>query len=1109
MPSPMNSDSPSSDTPGDTVTTQSRNETIADTATRPKTTQHGSFSAFGTDASTRADQSGPATELAPGAHVGRYRIRDELGAGGMGVVYRAYDPDLGREVALKLVHVHRSGQAAERAQTRLLREAQALARLAHPNVVKIYDVGTHEDAVYLAMELVEGFDLRHWLAHADRSWQEQLRVYVEAGKGLIAAHQVNLVHRDFKPANVIVGSDGRVRVLDFGLARAAAGSTMTELSGLSPLTAEIRTNDVSSASNENGIDHDDGHISGSLLNRTLTKVGSIMGTPAYMSPEQFAGTHTDARADQFSFCVGLYRALYGIRPYAGSSLAEIQSNIAAGSVTPPPETSPVPRALFPIVSRGLAADPDVRYASMEALVRALTRAVRRPHRRRGLALAAVILAISVGGVAWFAHTAAQTTPCAGSEQALAAVWNDARRDAMSRSLLATGRSYANTTIERVSSFIDGYGAEWVQARIDACEGTQHDAAQSELILDQRMLCLNRRLRALDGIVDTLSDAPTGAAVDNATRAIRALPAVADCADIQALSRAYPLPQDLALQRQIETLEAKHDRLEAMLTLGQLDGLVDDLTALVQRAEPLLYPPLLGRAHFALGYAYEIQGEHFDKAVHHVNESARIAALASDDELVARAMIRLLWIQVQTNTDKQAVLALRPGIEAALARAGDPPVLRADYLGRLGSILSTLDDLDEAERLLSEAFALVDTGNAQDSEGQRRILGWQASMSFLQGNYEQAGRLYLKVQTLIAAEYGHDHLWMATPLQNHANVLMTQSKHEEALAQYRRALALEEANRGAHTTYAALIRGNIGLALERLGRQQEARDMLESALAIERDLYGDEHAQVGTTSRFIATVLLSEGNYRAAKPYAETAVRLHRKNFGEAHPFYALSVQFLGRVWLGLGNYEKAHDLLSQSNAIYQATTGEANGNLSYGLVREARALAGLGRFDEAIAHAERAVQIIVEVHGEAHPNHAYVLSTFGRIELRRSNHRHAQALFAQALATLDAHSAAPKYQLATATLGLGRAYLGLNRVAAALPVLERAHEQALAIATAAHRSAPAKFHLARALWQSRSDAGRDRARARELAQEAHVALKDRLGEDAELRADIKVWLASR
>jgi predicted Ser/Thr protein kinase len=305
--------------------------------------------------------------------VGRYTVLRKLGSGGMGVVYAAFDESLDRKVAIKVL---RDRKGDPEGQGRLLREAQALARLSHPNVVGVHDVGTTADGqIYIAMEFITGATLRDWLAEQPRSRAEILRVFAQAGRGLAAAHAVGLVHRDFKPDNVMVGIDGRVCVFDFGLARTTGER---ESGGRPSLTHRASVQRLVSS---------------------MTLAGTILGTPAYMAAEQHEGTGTDARTDIFSFCVALYEALYGERPFAGQNYGELVAAVRSGAVRPPPLGAPVPAWLRQILVRGLHPVPKDRWSDMPALLAALAAdpavARRRALKIVGFAALLVTLALAV------------------------------------------------------------------------------------------------------------------------------------------------------------------------------------------------------------------------------------------------------------------------------------------------------------------------------------------------------------------------------------------------------------------------------------------------------------------------------------------------------------------------------------------------------------------------------------------------------------------------------------------------------------------------------------------------------------------------------------------
>ncbi len=313
--------------------------------------------------------------------VGRYVILERIGSGGLGVVYAAYDPELERKVAIKILKV--SPKAQPQRQRRLMREAQVLAKLAHPHVVSVHDVGSFGEGTFVTMQLVDGVTLEEWLANEPRGWQQVRDVLVKAGRGLLAAHDAGVIHRDLKPSNVLITSDGQPKVVDFGLARlqgaraTLSGQAEQHESNLSPPIPLVAASDC------------------------LTPPETFIGTPFYMAPEQFLSGDVDTRADQFSFCVTLFEAIYGVRPFSGTSVDALREAIESGCMTAVPDAKRVPAWLRGALARGLQARPDARYPSMRELLHVLERDRRSRRRQWSVLAGAVALSgATAATVAW-------------------------------------------------------------------------------------------------------------------------------------------------------------------------------------------------------------------------------------------------------------------------------------------------------------------------------------------------------------------------------------------------------------------------------------------------------------------------------------------------------------------------------------------------------------------------------------------------------------------------------------------------------------------------------------------------------------------------------------
>jgi eukaryotic-like serine/threonine-protein kinase len=428
--------------------------------------------------------------VAERARLGRFVLIGPLAGGGMGIVYSAYDPELDRRVALKLIYPDRRGPAGARAQliaearAQLIAEARARARLDHPNVVPIHDVLEIDDQVVLVMELVAGQTLAAWERARPRAWREIVATYAAAGRGLAAVHRLGLVHRDFKPGSSIIGDDGRVRVLDFGLALAATGD--------------------------------------------------VSGAIGFLAPEQLRGGTATAASDQFSFCVALHRALHGAPPFAGATSAELLSSIEAGQIEVGPGAARAPGWLRAVLARGLAADPAARFSSMEHLLAELGRA-RGLRRWRAPAAATTAFAATAFAVVALARPASDSlAACDGGAGEVGAIWGPVRRARAGARIEAAGTPLARAAGELVLGALDGYRDAWIHQHRDACVA-HHRGTQPERVIEQRLLCLRRRLGDLAGAADAiegLDRASIGDAVDVAVK----LPPVADCGDLAPIER---------------------------------------------------------------------------------------------------------------------------------------------------------------------------------------------------------------------------------------------------------------------------------------------------------------------------------------------------------------------------------------------------------------------------------------------------------------------------------------------------------------------------------------------------------------------------------------------
>lgn len=814
-----------------------------------------------------------------GATIGRYIVLDTMGAGTMGTVYAAYDPELDRRIAVKLLSTSQS--RSPKARRRLLREAQALARLSHPNVIQVYDVGVQNDEVFVAMELIEGNSLDRVTAADPRpGWRQVIEWFIESARGLAAAHAVGIIHRDFKPSNVLIGRDGRVRVADFGLAAAIhrdlSDQTELSLAGVEASISAVRTlsegppttGDTPDESSGSRV-ADENSISRAAIDEHITDPGTIMGTPAFMAPEQHSGDEVGPQADQYSFCVALYAGLYGYLPFpvpeSQRPMIELLTQKVREQIAPPPPGTEVPAWLHAVVIRGMAARPEQRWPSMTALMDALMDdpAVRRRRvQRTGAAIVAVALIIGLGAYGWLRPGVAPGPSCQDSGRHLAGVWDEDTRQAIRSAFQGTARPYASVTFERVAGILDDYAAEWTAMRTEACEATVVRQEQSEKTLDLRMYCLHQRRSRLSALTQLLAHDTTTQVLDNSVRAAMALPLIDYCGDIDALIATIPPPEDPGVRTTVEALQARLDRADALAdSAGRYREALVEALAVLDGSKSVNYLPIQARAMFLTAKMRRRVGD-TGAAETLLRELVPLAARVQDDALVARTWTELLWSMGYVEARHEEALALSLAAEGAVERTGDD-LLRADLWLTLGAIL------------------------------------------YSKGEYGRAAEYETRALDAQESALGPKHPDVAQALNNLAVSLGDMDDHQAARPLLERALAIRTELLGPKHPLVAQSMTNLAHTLAELGELAAARELHERAVAVFEESLGPAHWLVGYALDRKAYTLWRMGEYDRARALYERAIAVREAAQGKDHPGLAESLLGLGEVLLAQGDPQAA------------------------------------------------------------------------------------------------------------------------------------------------------------------------------------------------------------
>ena len=763
--------------------------------------------------------------LPPSTVVGQnYVLLRVLGAGAMGVVYEAVDQVLSRRVALKVHEIGRSDRAA-----RMWREARAMARLSHPNVVTVHEVGVDGSRGFIAMELVEGTNARQWCEARPRTWSEILAVYRAAGAGLAAAHAVGLVHRDFKPDNLMIGDDGRVRVADFGLA--------LERQRDEPSLRPVRDDDLS------------------------TRTGVRVGTPAYMAPEQRRGEPADARTDQFAFCVALHEALHGVRPRAGVRTADTHEGAL----------DEVPRWVDAELARGLCEDPGARHADMRALLRALDPA---PRRRRRLAL---WLAIAGGVVAlgllrlggMLSSQNAVVPSCAASGGAIDESWSPERAVALAarwrRDLPALGEVAERTVLP----VLDAWRESWRDAARAACEATRVRGEQSEQRLDERMDCLGSARHRFDAVIALFEESQADA-LARADNVLATLPDVAACGRADLSTERERL--DPVRREAYDRLTGGLDHAVAQVAAGRFATGKAELDALVPELEREGFEGPVIEARRRRGETLLDLGRQSD-AVAELVVAHDLALAHGNRDAVAEVMLQLARAIGRTSAGtEEARRWLRSAQRLAVELQWS--AVRREQLAVAAVEIEFFGNHYEQTIELAERELEHD---ALDASGRIRTMSLHGFALERLGRFDEALAVHDRALAYAERERGADHPSTAMVLGNRISTLGELSRTDEVARSLARMLAIRIAAFGPDAPVVGEVHRQIGDAARAAGRNDDALASYDRAEALHRRA-GDDIGLIADLNNG-AWVRLVGGDIEGARAHYDEALATAERVYG--------------------------------------------------------------------------------------------------------------------------------------------------------------------------------------------------------------------------------------
>ncbi len=839
----------------------------------------------------------------PGSRIDRYVIERLIGAGAMGVVYAAKDAALDRVIALKLLHGdHQLSGTLDPSGGDVGNEARTLARLDDPNVVKVWDVGVWEGRMFIAMELVQGQTLRAWM-QKPQPYREVLSRLLGAGAGLAAAHDKGIIHRDFKPDNVLIAASGRALVTDFGLATES--------------------------------------------NRESTK---IAGTPAYMAPEQFSGRAADEKSDQFSFAVTCVEALTGRRPYSGATLAELKLTVGQGQLDLS-ALSALPRSVKLALSRALAFDPAARWPDMRALLSALTP---RANRTKSWVAAALGVALLGSGGLWW-----RSTVCSGGAARVQAVWNASKRATLSQAFVGTGLPWAADAAAALNGELDRWSEGWSAAFTEACTATRVRGEQSEELLDLRMSCLDRQLSETRALIELFERADR-TVIGAASRSLSRLTPLSACADLEAL-RDPVKPPSAADRPRISAARQALGEVIALRAAGRFKEAALRAEALTAEALLIGYRPFEAEV-LTLKGQLDADLDAFDAASASLHKAVAAAEASGYSRAAGAAWAFLIEVESDKRAKKEEAERAQGHAEAVIEHLGRPRDLSAVLAHNTGKMLLLAGKHQEAKQQLTRALELY---RALDPSSPMVAASLNAIGDVVRAEGDAAGSLkyHQDALALVVARLGEHHPDVALAQKNIGNVYWKQSELDTALSWYERALDLQKQALGEDSLEYVSTLNNVASVHIRQQKLAEAEGELRRVIAVMEDKLGPFHRDLYGRLNNLAVVLRYLNRLADAEAILRRALDIATKAVGEEHDMVATTLVNLGDTLLAEKKFEDSVAAYERSAVITEKIYGSKHPNLAECYGGAAFPLMQLHQYARARALAEKALAIFADGNG--------------------------------------------------------------------------------------------------------------------------------------------------